>query len=207
VKKSNGFIASPILFILLIAALGTAILPVISVKVPPLGARSWSVMDLAAPILERVVPKEKKKSWIKVDVDKDFFEVLGKILPRDAKSGESQKVSLTFILGALVPVALILCYLFLALSLLCVLILRGLLKTTTVVALLTSIYGLVGTFYLGQAAQQAFANSVDRGPGGLLGAITRSFVPEITIVPDSGLYALVLLSALVFAANAIFGKQ
>ena len=194
VKMFAGLISG----IVLLAALGSSALPVIEVKVPPVVHERWSVMSIAKPIPKMFQKKESKLDFAKLDFD--FFDVLAKILPKNEKSGERQRVSLTFVLGALVPVALVLSYL-LALAALVFnfLPLMGFLFALCArFAMFTSAYALVGTHYLGKAAQSAAQASVDQRAEGLLGLVTQHLVRKITIQPDTGLFVLFGCLAVVF---------
>lgn len=185
-KKSFLGFSTVLIYVLLFAGLATAYMPMLEVKSPPIGSKSFGVSDLI-----KSLPKstgEKKDPIIKVDYD--FMDILKKILPKNS-SNEPKKFSLTFILGVLVPVALALTYFLLVISLLVAPIKKGpFLSWVSGTAFFSSAYSLVGIFYLGLAAEKAFEDAVEKASGGLLGVITKNFIPELSITPDMGAYVL-----------------
>lgn len=195
-RKSTNLI----IYMLLIAAIGTYALPMLSIQLPPLGEKTLSVKDVIQSI-----PKaggggeEKKKGDLKVS--RDFLDVLMKLLPKDAETKKPVKLSLTFIVGILVPIALVVAYGTLFLSLLIVPFKKIFLSILSGAAVLSAAYAVVGTFYLGLVAEAAYANAVDKVSGKTLGGLVKNFIPEITIVPDYGLYALFLVSAFIYTIN------
>lgn len=183
-----------ILMALLIAGgLWTYFLPVIEVNVPPVVTEHWSAWEMTKPLSKMATKRESKSDIVKVDFD--FMDVLVKILPKDAE-GNRKKSSLTFWLGVLVPVSLVLAYASLLVAGILLLLDR---RSTFFLAIVTgfgsSVYALAGTYYLGQAAQRAFQQTAEQVSEGFLGELTKHFVRKITIQPDTALY---LLSAAAF---------
>lgn len=188
-------------YLLLIAALGTFFLPTVRVRMPPLGERSWSIRDLTKSLPKLLTPKEEKESRVKLDYD--FIDLVMKVLPPDEKAIGPYQVSPTFLLGILVPFALIMAYLFLALGVLLVSLRKGLLFLPSSLALLSSGYALGGTYCLGITAQRTFTAMAAKAGEGIFGIFTRNLVQQITIQPDTGLFALVILTGLLWLANLL----
>jgi len=186
----------------------TYTLPVIKVGLPPLGAKEISAWSLTKPAIKPLQGafkgKGDKKKKSGSDSDFNFMELLEKVLPKSEKTGKAQKVSITFIAGILVPVAIILAYALLVVYLLLSL-LGGfrLLKPISFAALGASLYGLVGTYFLSAAGQRSFQQALDQKAGGLFGAISKNFVPKISIEPGVALYLLCGLTFCIVAAHAI----
>ena len=197
-SKPWGIIA--ILYIGLIAALGTYALPLLRVKLPPVGEKAWSIMDVTKmlPKMTQSKPSEDKNVF-GVKTDFDFMDLLEKVAPKNS-ANQPSKVSPVFILGVLVPVSLVLTYVFMVLGLLLA-PWAAALGWVTGFSVLTSLYALGGTFYLGKSASQVFHESVSKAAEGIFGGIAKNFVPEITIQPDTALYALAVLSILIFLIN------
>lgn len=185
-KGGIGF-STILIYVMLFTGLATVYMPMMQVQSPALGTKSWRVMDLV-----KALPKgggEKKDPIIKVDYD--FMDVLKKILPKNSKTDKPQKVSLTFILGILVPVALALTYALLILSLILAPVKKGpFFPWVSGMSFLTAAYSLAGIFYLGLSAEKAFTDAVDKASQGLLGIITKNLVPEISLTPATGCYVL-----------------
>lgn len=198
--KKNFPLMTLLIYVCLIAGAGTYFLPVIRVNLPPLGEKSWSVQDMVGPIFKKMAPSDTKTQSTKLD--RDFFKIVGEVTPRDSKTSAPKKLSPTYIFGALVPVSLLVSYVFLITSL----FLAGLKKTSPLVfssaiAAVTSIYALLGTFYLGAAAERAFTNAVEKASEGILGVITKNFEVRLTVEPSAGLFLLVILMTLCFISS------
>ncbi|MBI4115143.1 MAG: hypothetical protein HY447_01055 [Candidatus Omnitrophica bacterium] len=200
-----------IAMLFLAGSLGTYILPVIVVNFPPLGQKAWSVLDVTKPVAKALTGKRKeaqKGQFPGIKVDQDFLDLLKKIAPKSEASGEPQKFSLPYILGILVPVSLILAYLLAALGLLSLIVgIGGVSRFFSFLALVNSAYALVGTFYLGKAAAASFQQSVEKASQGIFGAIAQNFAEKVTVEPDKGLFMLVVLTALSFAALVLAKKK
>ena len=115
-------ITTILIYSLLAGGLASSYLPIVQVKSPLIGTKSWGVQDLIKS-LPKSSGKKKKDPIIKVDYD--FMDVLKKILPKNSKTNEPKTASLTFILGILVPIALALTYFLLIIALLVAPIKRG----------------------------------------------------------------------------------
>lgn len=191
---------------IIVAALSTYFSPVIRVTLPAIGSFNWSVHDLVRPAFKQAMHQlthSKPKSSAKKEKT-SFFEVLQKILPKN-KENKPTKVSTTFVFGILVPVALFLSYLILLACLAVVWAKKAwTMRICAKLALIASVYVLVGTFYLGFEAQRSFAETVDKAANGVFGFIAKNFVAEITIKPDTGLYFLVAFVAILSVSSWIF---
>ena len=184
-------------YIFLLAVLSTYWMPVMSVNLPAFGKKSWSVQDIVRA-LPKAAPGQKEEKSSKLSPKYDFFDLLKEISPKGADTKTAVKISPGFILGALVPVALALTYLLAILGL----VLAFLKKaspfiTTSVVSAACAVYTLLGTYYLSQMAQGAFSSSLAKIEGSPFAAITKNFVKEVTIQPETGLFALVVFTVLV----------
>ncbi|MBI4394827.1 MAG: hypothetical protein HY583_01380 [Candidatus Omnitrophica bacterium] len=203
-KGSLHQILTAVIYVFLIGALGTYFLPIISVQLPVLGKKSWSVRDIVSAIPSTLPkaagrPAEKKE---KISVDYDFGDLLNEISPKaEAEKGKPQ-ISGRIILGALVPLALALAYLLMVLSLLIAILKRNAaFFTTSFAAVVCTVYALLGTFMLAQAAEKAFSDSIAKVESSPFGAIAKSFVQEVHIRPEIGLYALAVLTVLILLAG------
>ena len=200
-----------IAILLLGGALGTYTLPVLVVNFPPLGKKAWSTLEVTKPVAKALMGKKKEAQQGKlpgIKVNQDFLDLLKKIAPKDEKSGATQKFSLAFILGILVPVSLALAYLLAALGLLSLIVgIAGASRFFSFLALVSSAYALTGTFYLGKAAAASFQGSVAKAGQGIFGAIAKNFAEKVTIQPDKGLYALAALTFLAFATLLLVRKK
>ena len=198
--KKNLLLPAILIYACLVAGVGTYFLPVIRVNLPPLGEKSWSVQDIVGPIVQRVTFQRGKSGSVKMN--RDFLEIVNKVSTQNSKTSAPQKISLTYIFGALVPIALLASYVFLIASF----ILTAFNQTkpllfSTATAAVTAIYALLGTFYLGSAAERAFANAVSKASEGMLGVITKNFEVKLTVQPSIGLFLLAILMTLGFAAS------
>ncbi len=199
-----------LIYISLIAGAGTYFLPVIRVNLPPLGEKSWSVQDVVGPVVQRITLSQNKgeAKTASIKLDHDFFKVVSDVSPKNPQTSAPRKISPTYILGALVPVALLASYLFLIVGLF-----LAALKTafpfvvSSAIAAGTAIYALLGTFYLGSAAERAFSNAVSRASEGVLGVITKNFVVQLTVQPSVGLFLLAILMSLAFVAALYRSNQ
>ena len=198
--KKNLSLFTILIYACLIAGAGTYFLPVIRVNLPPLGEKSWSIQDIVGPIFQKMAPSQQKTGSVKLD--RDFFELVNKVAPKDSKTSAPKKISITYILGALVPVALLASYVFLFAGLfLAGLKNAGALVFSSAAAAITAIYALLGTFYLGAAAERAFTNAVAKAGEGVLGVITKNFAVKLTVQPSVGLYLLAVLMSLCFVTS------
>ncbi len=203
-RKANKSKTTIVLVWLFLAGgAATYFMPALRVNVPGIGQMSWSAWDLTDTAVKAAQAKMKdqkpaQSQW-------DFMDLLKKISPKNPQSDQPKKISATFVLGALVPVSLILSYLLFLFMILAALAGKtG--DTACGISVLSSGYALLGTFYLGQAAQQAFQDSLDRAAGGFLGVVTKNFVKEMTVNPGSALYFLFACSLILFAVQR-FAKR
>ncbi len=204
-SASNSYkTATFVIYLFLFAALGTYFLPLQSIKLPALGKKSWSVQDIVKT-LPKGAPKGKageEKKMGKFNTDFDFMDFVKEITPKKQATGAPVKISPEFIFGALVPVALILAYFFVVLSLFLTPIRKGsALIGSSLLSVLCSAYVLVGTYYLSSAAQRAFSSSLAKVEESPFGIIAKNFVQQVSIQPETGLYALVGLTVLVLVVG------
>lgn len=197
-NTGNKTMTSILIYIFLIGALGTFAMPVIRVSLPPLGEKAWSVLEVVKPVLQSAGGRRQKQGQMQ-KVDYDFVDILKEVLPHSAKTNQPRQLSATFLAGILVPIALLASYLLLLVLCCFPLMKRNVtLATAAIAAVLTSVYALAGTFYLGHAAQQSVQAAAEKAGSGILGMITKNLVQQISIRPDTGLYALAVLCALVY---------
>lgn len=206
-SKSSVFnsskIATVVIYLSLLAVLGTYVLPLQSITLPAIGKKAWSVQDIVKtlPIPKgggKGGPAGEEKQGAKLDIDFDFMDFVKEISPKKEGTGAPAKVSPEFIFGALIPIALVLAYLFAILSLLVASLKnRSALVSTAFISAVSAAYVLVGTFYLSASARKAFSASMAKVEDSPFGAIAKNFVQEVSIQPETGLYALVGLTVLV----------
>lgn len=211
VAGSQKSIATIVIYLLLLAALGTAALPLLRVNMPPIGQTTVSLLDMGKSVV-KLLPQsstaEKESAWqFGKKPEFDFFELLEKVSPKDPQTQTPKKISVAFVLGALVPVALLLAYLLTALGLVLALIGGGALGWCAAVSVLCAVYAFGGTMYLGRAAEASFQASMTQAAEGVFGGIAKNFVPRLTIQPDSALYALVALTLVIFLMNQFAKKN
>lgn len=196
-------ISTVLIYLLLLGTLATYVLPLQSVTLPAIGKKSWSVQDVIKTIPQSASTKSQKEKTGGLDlkIDFDFMDFVKEIAPK-GENKEQVKISPEFIFGALMPIALVLSYVFVILSLLVAASKKGAgLIGFTLGAAISAVYVLVGTFYLSQAAQRAFQSSMAKIEGSPFAAITKNFVQEVSIQPEYGLYTLVALTALTAAVG------
>lgn len=198
-KTSANFyqLATVAIYVFLIAILGTYFLPIVSVNLPALGKKSWSVKDVVKTI-PRGVSRQKREQK-QLTPQYDFLDLVKEVSPRNPETKAPSRRSAQFILGALVPVALALTYLLALLSFFLAPLKKGAAFVfTSALTAICSSYALVGTFFLAQAAQRAFSSSLEKIADSPFSVIAKNFVREITIQPENGFLALVLLTVVVF---------
>ena len=200
---------SPVVFAFLLAALATAWLPLIRIEVPPVGKKSLGIRDLVGSLPKAArSQKSGEGASLKVKMDPDFFDVIEKVLPKKSPAGGAPaKVSPTFVLALLVPVSLAAAYLLALIeAALAALKQTGAFKTASLVALASSAYALVGTIYLSRVAQETVNQGIANAGEKLFGIFSKGVMPQITLAPDKGLYALLAASALVFVTGLLAKK-
>ncbi len=191
--KGNSDIFKALTYLFLGISMATYFVPVIKVGIPPLGGASWSVHDVV-----KMVPKGMSNKSEKSSFDFNFMDVLKKILPKS----NHQKLSPTFIIGILVPAALIAAYVLTFFNFFLAQVKkRNALFVSTALSAVLSIYALLGTYYLGLQARAAFEHAINKASQGIFGVIAKNFVPQNVIQPDSGLYLLVIFTLLSFIAT------
>lgn len=200
VGSNNNQITTAVIYIFLIAILGTYALPVISVQLPALGKKSWSVRDVVS-VLPKGMPakKEEKEGFTK---KYDFIDLLKEISPKNPDTKATVTFSPQFIAGILVPVALALAYLLTILNLFLAPLKKGNVFTfSSALAAISAVYALVGTFYLAQVAQRAYSSSIAKVEDSPFGSIVKNVMQQVTIQPERGLLALSLLAVVVLGVG------
>ena len=201
-KSNNNYrpILKVVTYVFLIGALGTYFLPVMSVQLPVLGKKSWSVNDIVS-VIPKSLPKgggEQAEKTEKLSIDYDFRDLLKEISPKGEPGKGGAKLSPQIILGALVPAALALAYVLTLISLLLAVLKKcSTFFTASALTAGCAVYALLGTYLLAQEAQKAFSDSVAKVESSPFGAIAKSFVQQVSIQPETGLYALSALTVLV----------
>ena len=204
VKGKTGSGANQIVviatYVFLLGALGTYFLPVMSVNLPAFGKKSWSVKDIVS-VIPKSLPKgggQQPDKKGKLSIDYDFKDLIKEISPKSEPGKGGAQVSPRIILGTLVPVALALAYLLVIVSLLMALSKNcSAFGASSIAAAACSVYALVGTYLLAQAAQKAFSSSMAKVEASPFGAIAKNFVQQVSVKPEMGLYALAVLTVLV----------
>lgn len=209
--KKKG--VSQVVFVFLVAALATAWLPLIRIEVPPVGKKSLGIRDLVSSLSKAAQSgKSGEGASLKVKMDPDFFDVIEKVLPQKSKAGSAPsgapaKVSPTFVLALLVPISLAAAYLLALIeAALAAFKQIGAFKTASLVALASSAYALVGTIYLSRVVQETVNKGIADAGEKLFGIFSKEVMPQITLAPDKGLYALLAASALVFVTGLLAKK-
>ena len=102
-------------------------------------------------------------------------------------------------IGALVPVALGLTYLVLVLGLLTAPLKKsGFFIFLSGFATVCAAYAVVGVFYLNALSQQVFSEALAKAEESPFFFVTQHFVKDISVRPDVGMIALLVLTALTF---------
>lgn len=197
------FVSTIAIYVFLIGALGTYFLPIVSVTLPAFGNKGWSVRDVVTSIpIPKVGLKATSQTEEKLTLDYDFIDLVKEVSPKNPETKATVKVSPEFIAGALVPVALALAYVLVLLCCFLAPLKKGaIFPSVSLLATACAAYALLGTYYLSQAAQRAFASSIARVEDSPFGIIAKNFVQQVTIQPETGLYALVVLTALVLVTG------
>jgi hypothetical protein len=199
-------VTTVLIYVSLFAVLTTYLMPIVGVSLPAFGKKAFGVRDLVRVIPKGVSKKEQRSE--KLTINYDFMDLVKEISPRDPNTKVVTKVSPQFILGAMVPVALALVYVLTLIALFVAPIKNaGALLATSGLSVLFSIYALAGTYFLGQSVQQAFSDSVAKLAETPFSAITQKFVQQVSIQPDYGLYALLLLTVLTFVLGWYRNRQ
>jgi hypothetical protein len=189
------------LYVLLTAGIVSYFLPFISVQVPVVGKKSWSVQDVVKTIPKSVSTKEKKRGTFSKQFD--FMDFLKEISPKGEGVQVTQKRVTNAILGALVPIALIVAYFTLIAGLFAVRFNKpGLLAFVSGVASGCAGYVVVAILYFNLEAQQAFNAAMSKAQDSPFFMVTKNFVSEVSIQPEYGAYVL-----LGFAILALIGVQ
>lgn len=198
-----------LLYIIFAAALYTYVMPVISVTLPPFGQKSWSTRDFARPIekmvLERKTESKREEGGFKINAD--FQEILKK-LNTIKNPDQPEKMSLTYMAGLLVPVALVLTYALILLNIIFVVFqLKGLVPVFSALGVITSVYALTGTYYLGMEAKRSIESVGDRAGAGFFSVLTKSFTQDFNITPDSALYVLAGGTVLIYFISLLHKRS
>lgn len=198
---STGQVITVAIYVFLIGALATYFLPIMSVNLPALGKKSWSVKDMVG-----VIPKSLPKAGgqpagqkEKLSINYDFGDLLKELSPKAEPGKGGAKISRKVLLASFVPVALALAYLLAIISLLLAAVKNaaGFFVSSAATAA-CSVYALAGTYLLAQRAQQAFSSSMAKVAESPFGAIAKNFVQQVSVQPETGLYALAVLTVLAF---------
>jgi hypothetical protein len=194
-------ITTVLIYVSLFAVLATYVMPIVGVTLPAFGKKSFSVRDFAGAI-PKGMPSQKEQRPEKLSPNFDFMDLVKEISPRNPNTKATVTVSPEFVLGAMVPVALVLVYILALVGLFLAPIRNasGLLLTSGLSVLFAG-YVLAGTYYIGQMAQRAFSDSVSKLSDTPFAAITQKFVQQVSVQPDYGLYALLLLTVLAFVLS------
>ena len=189
-------ITTVLIYVSLFATLTTYAMPIVGVYLPAFGKKSFSVRSFARAI-PKGMPSQKQGEHQKLMPNYDFMDLVKEISPRNPNTKAVVTVSPEFVLGAMVPVALILVYVLALIGFFLAPIRNAsALLLTSSLSVLFAGYVLAGTYFIGQSAQRAFSNSVTRLSDTPFAAITQKFIQQVSVQPDYGLYALLLLTIL-----------
>jgi len=199
-KKSGHDIFKILVYFFLTASLATYFVPAFKVEVPPFGRVSWSVHSVVKMIPKGMFNQNQKSA---AEIQFNFLDMLRKILPEK----KQQSFSPAFLIGALIPVALLFAYITVFFNFFLVHVNKlDTLITSAAISLAASIYALLATYYLSAQARLAFQNALNKASEGLFGIIAKSFVSKNIVEPDSGFYMLVAFTFLSLIA-AIYKKH
>ena len=194
-------VATVAIYIFLVAALGTYVLPIMSVSLPAFGKKSWSVRDMVS-VLPKGMPSKEGAKQEKLTPQYDFLDLVKEITPRDSQTKAAVKVSPEFIAGIWVPAALALAYLLVLVNLFLAALKKGnVFLISSVLSAVCACYALAGTFYLAQVAQRAFSSSLAKVDDSPFGSIVKSVIQQVSIQPEKGLFALSLLTVAVLGVG------
>jgi len=189
-------ITTVLIYVSLFAVLTTYMMPIVGIQIPAFGKKSFSVRDFAGAI-PKGMPSKKQAEHQKLTPNYDFMDLVKEISPRNPNTKAVVTVSPEFVLGAMVPVSLVLVY---ALTLVGLFIApirnASAFLLTSSLSVLFAGYVLAGTYFIGQSAQRAFSDSVSKLSDTPFAAITQKFIQQVSVQPDYGLYALLLLTIL-----------
>jgi hypothetical protein len=205
------------IYIFLAGALGTYFLPFVGVKVPVLGEKSWSVRSIVKTIPKMSSSEAKEKG--KFSPQFDFMDFVKEVAPRGEGSKVERERLTLIVLGALVPIALVVTYLATVLGFFLAPLKKStFFSLTSGLATVCASYVFMGVQYVNSAAHQAFDQAIADAEQSPFFLVTKHLVQEVTIEPYYGLFALLVLTPLVFLANmarlsrlgagsGIFGKK
>lgn len=190
-------ITTVVLYVFLVAAIGTYFLPFVGVGIPVVGEKSWGVRDLVKTLPKGVQMKGAERKEFTPEFD--FVDLIEEVTFRIPEGKVTWNTVKHFLLAALIPVALLLAYLALLIGLF-----LASLKNTKAFACVAGLatvcaaYVVIGISYLGIAAQKALADSLARVEESPFFLVTKELVQEVSIRPDIGGIALLILAALIF---------
>ena len=206
-SKSSLNIATILTYLLLLASLGTYFIPVVSVHLPALGTKSWSVRDIVKTIPKGTLGAKKETKKSEFTLRYDFSDFVTEVTPR-TKEGKTSKMAPELVIGALIPISLALAYLLVLLNFfLAPLARKSALSVGSLLTVVCSGYTVFGVYYLNLAAQRAFASSLAKVEQSPFAIITKNLVQQAQIQPDIGLYALAVLAFLVFLISLYQAKS
>ena len=202
VKSGSYRFWTVVIYVFLLGAVGTYFLPFVGVQVPVLGEKSWSVRDIV-----KTIPKIKPSSGeqrTKFSTRFDFMDFVKEIAPRGGDAKAEKKKLTVIVLGALIPIALVLAYTAVVIGLFLAPLKKGrAFILTCVVATVSATYVFVGIHYVNAAAQQAFNQAISQAQGSPFFLVTKHLVQEVSIQPAYGLVTLLVLGTLLFATGLL----
>lgn len=198
-SKANFDIFTILVYFFLAASLVTYFIPAFKVDIRPFGRISWSVHSVVKMIPKGMFNQNQKNTS---QIQFDFLDMLRKILPEK----KQKTFSPAFLIGALIPIALIIDYITIFFNIFLVHKKKtDTLIVSSAISFAASLYALLATYYLSTQARLAFQGAMDKASEGLFGVIARSFVTKNVVEPDSAFYILTAFTFLSFIA-AIYKK-
>ncbi|MCM8776110.1 MAG: hypothetical protein NC930_07185 [Candidatus Omnitrophica bacterium] len=203
-KKSGPYrLSSVLIYIGLMGSFLTYFQPVLTIKMPALEIKSWSVHDIVKTVSRYSFQRKKpEKGQI------DFFDVVRDLAQSGSKKNDLTKTSAGVLVGLTVPVALVLAYLFILLSFLFVpLRIRFPLVLSSGLAAFLSGYVIMGLKFLSAMAQEKFSTALDGTHARALSALTRYFAQEVSVQPEKGIFLIVSLTSAIFLVSLFRPKK
>lgn len=183
--------------LVLLASLATIWIPFISLQLPAIGEISWSVQDLV-----KMIPKDifKASSNRRENVPEiDFMGLLRRLTVGSKAPQKPLPLSVEFIAGVLIPVALAIAYLMVILGLIGLALGRkGFLTLTSAIAACASLYVIFGIQVLSWAAQKRMDQALSRLQAHPFSFVTKYFVEKTAVSPDQGIFLLAGLATTAF---------
>ncbi len=203
--KSNGkkcLVWKTLVYLMLAGALFTYVCPFVRVRVPALGTRTWSVRDMVQTA-SKVIPS-KTNTAQSFNPSFDFIDFIRELLPRGEGFRLEQERTLLFVMGAFVPLALIVVYVTLVLT-----FFLALLKNGNPYAWATGImnvcvgYVIGSIYFFNHAAHESFGKAITSAKANPFFLVTERLVQDVSLEPAKGAWALIAFTAVLFVVGLL----